>query len=288
MTKGPFNALLPVHDLNTALVSYVLTGLAGMSSAAGHIGPHVEVGHDISMLIPELWCRLKPEERDPEHLAAEGLLERLEDFTHDGRTVLASRLGYRITRRFVRQFLGRIFDNPSRVLDEHILRPETQDMESFVDGIHHIVEAQQRVASAYFEDGSYDLAVPPLKVLLEAMAEPETKSERLRDPSFRSQFTRPVMLASDWYRARLVAQQQVDVRHWERMARSLDQAIAGGGNGQDLSEWERRRSEALRRADAARQPSYLESLVGTLGVDPSLVGSEPSTAPHSTAPHTEG
>jgi hypothetical protein len=161
-------------------------------------------------------------------------------------------------------------------------------MESFVDGIHHIVEAQQRVASAYFEDGSYDLAVPPLKVLLEAMAEPETKSERLRDPSFRSQFTRPVMLASDWYRARLVAQQQVDVRHWERMARSLDQAIAGGGNGQDLSEWERRRSEALRRADAARQPSYLESLVGTLGVDPSLVGSEPSTAPHTTAPHTEG
>jgi phosphoenolpyruvate carboxykinase (diphosphate) len=278
MTKGPFNALLPVHDLNTALVSYVLTGLAGMSSAAGHIGPQVEVGHDISMLIPELWCRLKPEERDPEHLAAEGLLERLEDFTHDGRTVLASRLGYRITRRFVRQFLGRIFDNPSRVLDDHILRPETQDMESFVDGIHHIIEAQQRVARAYFEDGSYELAVPPLKVLLEAMADPETKSERLRDPSFRSQFTRPVMLAADWYRARLVAQQQVDVRHWERMAKYLARAISDGGHGQALTELERRRTEALVRADAARQPSYLETLVGTLGVDPSLVVHEPTAA----------
>src|SRR5439155_4682454 len=31
LTKGPFNALMPTADLNTALVSYILTGLAGFS-----------------------------------------------------------------------------------------------------------------------------------------------------------------------------------------------------------------------------------------------------------------
>ena len=34
LTKGPFNAPLPITDLNNALVSYILTGLAGFSTAA--------------------------------------------------------------------------------------------------------------------------------------------------------------------------------------------------------------------------------------------------------------
>ena len=41
--KGPFNALLPITDLNNALVSFILTGLPGFSTAAGHIGPNVQV-----------------------------------------------------------------------------------------------------------------------------------------------------------------------------------------------------------------------------------------------------
>ena len=55
-------------DLNTALVSFLLTDLVGFSSAAGHIGPNCRVDHDISYLIPEIWCRLSPEERDPKML----------------------------------------------------------------------------------------------------------------------------------------------------------------------------------------------------------------------------
>jgi len=34
---------------------------------AGYIGPKYRVDHDISLLIPEIWCRLFPSERDPKH-----------------------------------------------------------------------------------------------------------------------------------------------------------------------------------------------------------------------------
>ena len=44
------------------IVSMILTGLGGFSTAAGHIGPRFEVGHDISLLVPEIWCRLSAEE----------------------------------------------------------------------------------------------------------------------------------------------------------------------------------------------------------------------------------
>jgi hypothetical protein len=54
LTKGPFNALLPIKDLNSALVSFILTGYDGFSSAAGYIGPKYKVDHDISLLIRNL------------------------------------------------------------------------------------------------------------------------------------------------------------------------------------------------------------------------------------------
>ncbi len=44
LTKGPFNALLPIVDINNALVSAILTGYAGFTTAAGHIGPAVSGG----------------------------------------------------------------------------------------------------------------------------------------------------------------------------------------------------------------------------------------------------
>ena len=72
LTKGPFNVLLPITDLNNALVSFILTGLAGFSTAAGHIGPNVRVDHDLSLLAPEIFCRLTPEERDPAWLIPRG------------------------------------------------------------------------------------------------------------------------------------------------------------------------------------------------------------------------
>ena len=82
LTKGPFNALPPIIDLNNALVSFVLTGYDGFITAAGYVGPNVRVDHDISLLIPEVWCRMTPAEREPKFLIANGYLEKCEDFEH--------------------------------------------------------------------------------------------------------------------------------------------------------------------------------------------------------------
>lgn len=270
LTKGPFNALRPAADLNNALVSYILTGLAGYSTAAGYIGPNVRVDHDISLLIPEIWCRLTPEERDPKFLIAGGMLEKIDDFTYNGEMIPGSRLGYRITRRFVRTFFGRVFDNPLKVFDDSILRPETQDPDSYADGIKHIVEAQQRVAQRHLEDGSIEEACPPLKALLMIMAEGSYEGKTAADPSIRQMFTKEYLLASDWYRKRLSTKQLRDVALWKRHVAALDKFVADPRNAQSSAEL----SLAARREYAAAQLSmvegadYLTALEGTLGAHP--------------------
>ena len=64
LTKGPFNMLVPTTDLNNALLSYILTEYQGFTSAAGYVGPGKRFDHDISILVPEIWARLEPEDRD--------------------------------------------------------------------------------------------------------------------------------------------------------------------------------------------------------------------------------
>ncbi|MEZ6105891.1 MAG: hypothetical protein R3B96_07165 [Pirellulaceae bacterium] len=215
LTKGPFNSLPPTFDLNAALVSYALTGLHGYSTPAGHIGPRFRVDHDISLLIPEIWCRLKPEERDPHFLLREKFLEPVKDFEFEGRTVLAGRLGYRITAEFVRRFMGRVFDNPGKVFDDLVLKPEDQDRQAFAEGIDYIVGAQQRIAKGYFEDDSIRYACPPLRQLLEMMAE-GARTDELRAPDFVAQFSREAILDSDWYHARLEAAVESQRALWRR------------------------------------------------------------------------
>jgi hypothetical protein len=272
LTKSPFNALRPILDLNAALISYILTGLGGFSTAAGYVGPKMRVDHDISLLIPEIWCRLTPEERDPKFLIKEKYLEPVPDFEHNGQKVLASRLGYRITAKFSRTFLGRIFDHPARVFPDELLQPEKQDLEAYVDGIHNITEAQQRVARQYFEDGSIEDACPPLKSLLTIMAEGTIEGKDVHHPDIRALFTRESLLASDWYRKRLVARQNSDVSLWQRHVRYLDDCLASHAHlwTENLAELERRRSLARAELKAVSDPAYLSTLNGTLGLDPSL------------------
>ena len=273
LTKGPFNALMPTADLNNIIVSMILTGLGGFSTAAGHIGPRFEVGHDVSLLVPEVWCRMTPEERDPEKMIEAGMLEKVEDFEHDGVHIPASRLGYRITRRFVRTYMARVFDNPAKVFSEEILQPEKQDPESFADGILHIAEAQQKVASRYLEDGGFELASPPLRAVISILATGSYEGKGIDDPSIREMFTREHLLASDWYKRRLSEQQSRDVQHWrdavERLtgylAHESDQLVLGR---EALEERLRYAKEKL--ADAERS-DYVDGLVGTLGADPMRV-----------------
>ena len=269
LTKGPFNALLPITDLNNALVSYLLTGLAGFSTPAGHIGPHVRVDHDISLLIPEIWCRLSPEERNPEFLIAEQLLEKLEDFEFEGQIIKASRLGYRITKRFIRRFAGRVFDNPNKVFDDSILQPETQDAAAFADGILYITEAQERIAKLYFEDTSIDLACPPLKALLHIMAHGEFEGLTITSPEFRKMFTLEYLLASEWYQQRLLLKQERDKQLWERNIRALEKFQTSEEFAQEVITMniDDRLEAAHQRLEWVTSAEYLDSIRGSLGAD---------------------
>jgi len=269
LTKGPFNALLPITDLNGALVSYLLTGLSGFSTPAGHIGSNVRVDHDISLLIPEIWCRLSPEERTPEFLLHEGLLEKLEDYEHNGQTILASRLGYRINSRFIRRFAGRVFDNPSKVFDDAIMCPESQDADAFADGIQHITEAQQRVAKSYLLDGSVDLACPPLRALLHIMAEGNYKGKDINDSEIRELFTLESMQQSDWYAERLKARRHADQQLWQHHVSYLQSYV-----NQPEHEAESQRLDLVSRLSYAKSelarvtgPDYLKQLDGCIGAD---------------------
>src|ERR1019366_8676362 len=89
LTKGPFNALPPIMDLNNALVSFMLTGHNAFVTAAGYVGPKVRVDHDVSLIVPEVFCRMSPEERDPKFLIAGHFLEKCGDFERSGGKVLA-------------------------------------------------------------------------------------------------------------------------------------------------------------------------------------------------------
>ncbi len=267
LTKGPFNAVSPVIDLNNALVSAILTEYAVFTTAAGYAGPRYRVDHDISMLVPEVWCRIWVPERDPKFLIANGLLEKLVDFEVGGRMVRASRLGYRITALFADRFLGRIFETPDAVFPEEILKPEKQDPEAFAAGVDAIVAAQKRVAENYFYDGSVHAACPPLRALLHIMAQGEWEGQTAEDPEFRAMFTREALLASNWYQDRLSAQQERDVALWGRHLRALEAGSASGARAVDIPG---RLTEARKQMARVSSVAYLAELVGTIGADPSL------------------
>ncbi|HEX4773478.1 MAG TPA: hypothetical protein VH351_21785 [Bryobacteraceae bacterium] len=273
LTKGPFNALLPVIDINNALVSAILTGYAGFTTAAGHIGPKYRIDHDNSMLVPELWCRMRVHEREPKFLIDNGYLEKLEDFEYEGRKILASRLGYRITALFVDHFLARMFEVPSVVFPEDMLRPELQDMVVFAAGIEAIVEAQRQVALNYFEDGSVSDACPPIRALLHIMAFGEFDGMRPGDPKLSSMFTRESMLRSEWYRERLLAKQAIDIALWSRHLSALEEPTTDVG-AEALSN--ERLAGARQQLAHVSSPAYLGELVGTIGADPSIL--PPGTA----------
>ncbi len=270
LTKGPFNALHPSIDMNNAIVSAILTGLGCFSTAAGHVGPHFEVGHDISLLVPELWCRMTPDERDPEAMIAGGMLEPIEDVVDNSVSIPASRLGYRITEKFVRTYLARVFDNPSKVFTESVLRPETQDRDSFVDGVLQIAEAHTRIAQRYMEDGGYELACPPLRAVLDIMAHGNHEGHGLDSPEVRGLFDRDAMLASDWYGRRLRTQQIRDIERLRATRQRLQSFITEHAGQPTLEELDlaSRLQWTEQQLSLAESDGYIDSLVGTLGADP--------------------
>ncbi len=269
LTKGPFNAIRVAADLNNALVSYILTGTDGFTTAAGYVGPKCRVDHDVSLLIPEIWCRLRPGERTAKSLIEQGCLERLADFEHDGKPVLASRLGYRITRRFVVQYFGRVFDNPVAVFPEEMLKPELQDVEQFVDGVANIVEAQHRVAQQLIDDGTVNDLCPPLQALVHIMAGGSWNGLTIDSPKLREMFTRSYLQSSDWYNERLKRQQRNELRLLRRHEQYLSSKRDSVTDTPAALEWIEKRLAWVKAEQAKVQsPAYLDSLLGTIGSDP--------------------
>ncbi len=269
LTKGPFNMLVPTTDLNNALLSHILCEYQGFSSAAGYIGQENRFDHDISILIPEIWARLEPEDRDANQLIKNNSLEKLDDFEYKGEKILASRLGYRINENFAFRCMNKLFDEPLAVFNEKMLKPELQDMEAYVDGIKNIVEAQQKVAIRYFEDGSVDAAIPPLKILLHIMAYGNYNGKDLNDPDLRKEFDREYVLQSDWYRKRLELKQQKDSAFLKKQIDYLKEFMADKNNHDLVRDMQinARTEEAQNRLKHIESENYLEELVGTIGAD---------------------
>ncbi len=269
LTKGPFNALCAVTDLNNALVSFILTGYEGFTTPAGYIGSKYSVDHDLSLLTPEIWARLSAEERNPQQMIENGYLEKIEDFTYEGEIVKASVLGYRITEKFVVNFFGRVFENPNVVFTTEMLKPELQSMEEYVDGVKNIVENQKKVAKMYFEDGSVEAAVEPLKALLHIMVNGEYNGMTVNSEEFRRLFTREYMMESDWYKERLRNKHVNDIALWQRHENYLIEYLRQASN---LSKEKRDEvTEKLQivteRLEFIKSQAYYNMLVGSIGKD---------------------
>lgn len=269
LTKAPFNMLSTTTDLNNALLCFILTGYQGFTTAAGFIG-NTRFDHDISILIPEIWARLVPEDRDANFLIKNGCFDKLEDFEYNGQKVLASRLGYRINENFAFRCMNRLFDEPLAVFDEKMLKPELQGMDQYVDGINNIVEAQRKVALKYFEEGSVEAAIPPLKAIIYIMAYGEFEGKTIDDPEIRKMFTREYVLASDWYKERLVIKQQRDMQLAQRQLDYITAFRNRPENANCINDMriDYKIAKLKERLRYLASDEYLNSLVGTIGADP--------------------
>ena len=182
--------------------------------------------------------------------------------------VAASRLGYRMTAAFATHYFGRIFNSPHLVFPEEVLKPELQGMDIFVDGMANIIETHKRVAESYFADGSIEMACPPLRALLHVMRDGQFEGKSVDHPDIRKLFTRPALLASEWYADRLKAKQETDIKLWRRHVQYLEAFLAKPNYADEAARLGI--AERLRLAwdhlNRVSKPDYASSLVGTIGV----------------------
>ena len=278
LTKGPFNALRPIVDLNAALVSYILTGLAGFSTAAGYVGPRMQ-------------RRPRHQPADPGDLVpadARGARPGVPDRrgTPGAAATTSSTPGARCwpagwaiasPPSSSAPSSGRVFDHPARVFDEDILRPETQDLEAFVDGDpqHHRGPAARRpaVLRGRLDRGRLPAAAGPAvdhgRRHVRGEGRPPSRHPPACSPANRC-------WPATGTGKRLVAKQR-ERRQRSGDATSLPRRLprrpaptVWAENPAEL----RAAARDLARAEleAASDPAYLETLEGTLGLDPSLMG----------------
>jgi hypothetical protein len=267
MTKGPFNCLSSVYDLNNALLSFILTGYSGFLSAAGYVGPNFKVDHDITYLLPEIWSRMTADERNPQFLLGHGYLEHCKNFEYNGRTVPMERLGHRITRKFIRIFGGRMFNFPDAIFSDRMLHPETQDIDTFVCSMDTIVDAHRRAALLIMDNAAFEDAIPPLRALLSIAVHGQWEGMTLTDEKFRKMFTRGSVIGSDWYTTRLKKYQVAQIDHLTKGLERVRNFNASNKSkeGQLEANFAKRENAISMELEFARSGSYLQKLVGTIG-----------------------
>jgi hypothetical protein len=147
------------------------------------------------------------------------------------------------------------------------------------------VEAQTAAAKLYFEDGSIEDACPPLRALLHIMAHGQYEGKDVSDPEIRALFTREALLASDWYKARLLMKQKREVALWTRHVAELERFLNRPGYQNEAA-----RLNIAPRLEAARHElervagaAYLEELHGGLGADPIRLQNAPRVQPSGAA-----
>jgi hypothetical protein len=157
------------------------------------------------------------------------------------------------------------------VFTPEMLRPELQDVGIYAESIATIVTTHERVARSYFQDGTITLAIPPLRALLEIMADGSTaEGWGLDSPEFRVMFTREAVLASHWYAQRLDAKQAAASARANAGLAAIEKFVSTPGNEEPTT-----RLEMPKRVEAARfgaqqlaSSEYREQLVGTAGSTP--------------------
>jgi hypothetical protein len=133
-----------------------------------------------------------------------------------------------------------------------------------------MIEAHQRIARSYFDDGSIQEACPPLRALLHIMLHGQYEGKDLNHPEFRALFTRENMLGGDWYGERLVAKQTFDIQLWEQNIRRLEELLnksSYAGEAKRLGVRERLEM-ARSQLQRVQAPDYLDFLHGSSGAHP--------------------
>ncbi|MEK7412122.1 MAG: hypothetical protein AAB263_02260, partial [Planctomycetota bacterium] len=128
------------------------------------------------------------------------------------------------------------------------------------------------VAQSYLDDGAIADACPPLAALLHIMATGSWNGKNERDPAFRALFTREALLTSAWYRARIEAQQRIDIARWSERVRYLNAFIADPRNTNYVQRIAapQRLEHAQSMLERVSKPTWRDRLIGTIGVDPTL------------------
>jgi hypothetical protein len=153
-----------------------------------------------------------------------------------------------------------------------MLKPELQGMDDYVDGIANIVETQKRIADYYFDDGSVEDAIPPLKALLHIMSHGQYEGKTAADTEVRDLFDPAKVREQTWYQQRLVAKQANDVNYLSQQFAYIEAFLVKETHSSEAKRLglAKRLAEVQQQLETTKSSDYLKTLEGTLGRDCSL------------------